>query len=98
MSPRPLYRSCSLSVSAPKGGDVEPAAAQRLWQLARETRCCSGDCARGPGLRGLAGPPWWLVAPVPVEAAVLVELVSARVGALGEAEADVLDYVALAEP
>jgi hypothetical protein len=46
----------------------------------------------------LAGPPWWLVAPVPVEAAVLVELVSARVGALGEAEADVLDYVALAEP
>ena len=80
-------------------GEVEPAAAERLWQLSegnalllREIVLAARDSA------ALVGPPWRLVAAVPVRAPVLLELVNSRVGALGEAEADVLDYVALAEP
>jgi len=81
------------------GGEVEPGAAERLWELSEGNALLLREvvlAARDSG--ALVGPPWRLVAAVPIQAPVLLDLVNERVGALEEAEADVLDFVALAEP
>jgi len=81
------------------GGEVEPGAAERLWELSEGNALLLREvvlAARDSG--ALVGPPWRLVAAVPIQAPVLLDLVNKRVGALEEAEADVLDFVALAEP
>ena len=54
------------------------------------------DAARESG--ALTGPPFRLSAPIPVDAPRLAELIEARLGALTEAESDVLDYLAIGEP
>jgi hypothetical protein len=86
-------------LAAALAGQVATATVQRLWRLAEGNVLLLRQVVLAAHRSGaLSGPPYRLSGRLPVGEPRLLELIDTRIGALDEDEAEVLEYVALAEP